>query len=96
MFTFIAFSRLSASFTKIPFLAPLPIATIKAVGVANPSAQGQAITKTVIEVNKAKFKFSEGFAINQTKNVSKAIPKTIGTNIPAILSTNCCTGALEA
>jgi hypothetical protein len=33
----------------IPFSAPLPTPTIMAVGVASPSAQGQAITSTVAE-----------------------------------------------
>ena len=33
---------------KIPFSAPSPVPTIKAVGVASPRAQGQAITKTAM------------------------------------------------
>ena len=45
-FTLQRFSRAKASFIKIWFSAPLPIPTIRAVGVANPKAQGQAITRT--------------------------------------------------
>ena len=42
----LAASRISPFLIKIPFLAPRPVPTIKAVGVANPKAQGQAITIT--------------------------------------------------
>ena len=31
---------------RMPFSAPMPLPTIKAVGVASPSAQGQAMTST--------------------------------------------------
>ena len=31
---------------RIPFSAPIPLPTIKAVGVARPKAHGQAITRT--------------------------------------------------
>jgi hypothetical protein len=33
---------------KIPLLAPIPVATITAVGVASPKAHGQAMTVTEI------------------------------------------------
>ena len=39
-------SRASAFFISMPFCAPKPVPTIIAVGVARPSAQGQAITST--------------------------------------------------
>ena len=42
------FSRLAPPLIKIPFSAPIPVPTIIAVGVAKPSAQGQATTKTAI------------------------------------------------
>mgnify|MGYP003078504836 CR=1 FL=1 len=87
-------SRLCASRIRILFSAPLPIPTIIAVGVANPNAQGQAITNTVTEVSKACVKASSPPAIIQPIKVSAAIPITAGTKIAAILSTNCCTGAL--
>ncbi len=44
--TFRICSKATASFIKICDSAPLPIPTIKAVGVASPKAHGQAITKT--------------------------------------------------
>ena len=44
---FRATSRQAASFIRMPCSAPLPMPTISAVGVANPSAHGQAIIRTV-------------------------------------------------
>ena len=43
-----SFSKASALRNKIPSLAPRPIPTVIAVGVASPRAQGQEITKTAI------------------------------------------------
>ncbi len=48
-----AVSRASPLRIKIPFSAPFPTPTIKEIGVANPSAQGQAITKTVTKTMRA-------------------------------------------
>ena len=45
-------SKAEAFLNKIPFLAPLPDPTIMATGVASPSAQGQAITKIDIALDK--------------------------------------------
>uniref|UniRef100_A0A1A9VUG8 Uncharacterized protein n=1 Tax=Glossina austeni TaxID=7395 RepID=A0A1A9VUG8_GLOAU len=42
-----AFSKAVAPLTRTPLMAPVPVATITAVGVANPKAQGQAIAKTL-------------------------------------------------
>ena len=92
--TFLANSRLSASFIKIPFSAPLPTPTIIAVGVANPNAQGQAITKTVTAANNPCTIPLSPPKKNHNINVRMAMPITTGTKIPAILSTNFCTGAL--
>src|SRR3989338_5534223 len=39
-----AFSKVAASFIRILCLAPMPVPTATTVGVANPSASGQAIT----------------------------------------------------
>ena len=39
-------SKASADLIKIPWLAPLPVPTIIATGVAKPSAQGQEIINT--------------------------------------------------
>ena len=38
---------------RIPRSAPMPLPTIKAVGVPSPSAQGQEITRTAVAVIKA-------------------------------------------
>ena len=46
---FEAISILSPPLNKTPFFAALPDATVITVGVAKPSAQGQAITKTAID-----------------------------------------------
>ncbi len=39
------------SLIRMPFSAPIPLPTIKAVGVANPSAHGHAITSTATAAN---------------------------------------------
>ncbi len=41
-------SSASAFLTRMPLLAPSPVPTMIAVGVARPSASGQVITTTVI------------------------------------------------
>ena len=59
-----------------------------AVGVANPKAHGQAMTRTAIEVNKAWVKASSPPTSIHMVNVSMEIAMTVGTNTPAILSTS--------
>jgi hypothetical protein len=44
----VAFSSAAAFLNKMPFIAPSPVPTMMAIGVARPSASGQAMTKTVI------------------------------------------------
>ena len=46
---FEAISILSPPLNKTTFFAAFPHATVTTVGVAKPSAQGQAITKTAID-----------------------------------------------
>ena len=46
-------SKGSPPFINIPLLAPIPVPTITAVGVARPKAQGQAISKTASACVKA-------------------------------------------
>ena len=41
-----AVSSASPPVMRMPFSAPLPVPTMMAVGVARPSAQGQAMTST--------------------------------------------------
>ena len=47
------FSSTSPPLISIPYEAAIPVPTITAVGVANPRAQGQAITKVEIPKLKA-------------------------------------------
>jgi hypothetical protein len=56
------------------------------VGVARPRAQGQVMARTAINFSSASAKFPESPPIYQMKNVIKAIPTTIGTKIPDIVS----------
>ena len=93
VFTECKISRASADFIKIPFSAPLPVPTIIAVGVANPRAHGQDITKTDIPIPNANSK--SPVKIVQTIIDSNEINITIGTNIPLILSANFAIGALD-
>ena len=46
-------SKGSPPFINIPLLAPIPVPTITAVGVARPKAQGQAISRTASACVKA-------------------------------------------
>lgn len=85
-FIFLALSIASASFIRIPFSAPRPIPTIIAVGVASPSAQGQAITRTVTKDKSPKVKALSPPKIFHRINETAAMHITAGTNIPAILS----------
>ena len=48
-----AVSRASADLIRMPFVAPLPVPTIIAVGVASPSAQGQEMTRMEIPIERA-------------------------------------------
>ncbi|MNY32422.1 hypothetical protein D3C86_1666370 [compost metagenome] len=87
-------SRLSASLIRIPCSAPLPTPTIMAVGVARPSAQGQAMTSTVTKASIPWVKPSVPPHIHHIVRANKAIAITTGTNMAAMRSTSFCTGAL--
>ena len=83
-----------------PNSAPLPVPTMIAVGVANPSAQGQAITMTDIKAISANINGEVGRSayppkIHQPKKDNIAIPITTGTKILETLSANRCTGAFD-
>ena len=64
-----------------------------AVGVANPNAQGQEITRTEIAIVNAKWKLSP--SIIQVMHVTIAIAITTGTKYPEITSAILAIGALE-
>ena len=91
---FLAVSRLSASFIRMPRSAPLPMPTMMAVGVASPRAHGQAMMSTVTNASSPCVNpLCPSSNIHAMKE-STAMPIITGTKIPAILSTNCWTGAL--
>ena len=78
----------------IPFLAPTPLPTIIATGVASPSAQGQLITSTDIPLASANPALCP--ANSHTIIVTAAIPITTGTNTPDTLSAIFAIGAFVA
>ena len=87
-------SRDMAVLNKMPFLAPSPLPTMMATGVARPRAQGQLITSTDIPLareNPAPCPASSHAAV-----VIRAIRMTTGTNIPDTLSATLAIGALVA
>ena len=64
-----------------PSCAPRPVPTMIAVGVANPSAQGHAITSTATALTSAGVAPAPNHHVSA--NVSAAMATTIGTNTPA-------------
>ncbi|MBA7567408.1 hypothetical protein ES708_09119 [subsurface metagenome] len=70
-------SRASPFLTRTPSSAPRPTPTVTAVGVARPSAHGQAITKTEIKLVNAKRKLLSRIKYQTTKE-RRAITNTIG------------------
>ena len=77
---------------RMPWRAATPVPTMMAVGVASPSAQGQAITSTETAAMMA----SDGLPVisHQAMQVSTATATTMGTKIDATRSTRRRTGAL--
>ena len=78
VFTIRAASRTCPDLIRTPFSAPFPVPTIIAVGVANPSAQGQAMTSTAMKIESENCRL-----LPATKNHARAAKiaksKTIGT-----------------
>ena len=79
---------------RIPLLAPIPLPTMIATGVARPRAQGQLITSTEIPLARAKAKVCP--VRSQTMVVITAMVITVGTNTPDTLSAILAIGALVA
>ncbi len=77
-------SKCSPPLNKIPNSAARPEPAIIEVGVANPSAHGQAMTRTAINTSKAGVNSPGRTQIIQIKKVTMAMPTTIGTKIPEI------------
>ena len=85
-------SSTSGPLMRMPSCAPRPVPTSSAVGVARPSAQGQAITSTeTAAVNAA---VTPKPAPSHAPSVPTAITMTMGTKTPEMRSASRCTGAL--
>ena len=72
-------SSASALRNRTPFSAPLPVPTMIEVGVASPSAQGQAMISTATRVEQRQVERGLRPEANQTTKVSAASPSTAGT-----------------
>ena len=80
-----ATSSASASLIKMPRFAAAPVPTMIAVGVARPSAQGQAITSTATAFKMARSQ--SPLIATQPSKVTSAITMTTGTNTALTRST---------
>ena len=87
-------SRAEASRKSTLLRAASPVPAIKAVGVARPKAQGQAITKTDTACNRAVDPSAP--KNNHAANVISAMIIMAGTKNSVMRSTRFCTGAFEA
>ena len=94
IFTLPVSSSDTAVLKSMPFLAPIPLPTIMATGVASPSAHGQLITSTEIPLASAKPKLSP--SKSHITIVTAAIVITAGTNTPETLSATFAIGAFVA
>ena len=81
--TFSMRSSASAFFTRTPACAPRPTPTMIDIGVARPSAQGQAMISTETAAIMPKVKRGSGPHRLQATKASTATTSTIGTNQPA-------------
>ena len=90
---FAQFSNAVPFFISSPRAAPLPIPAISAIGVARPSAQGQAATMTdSAQLNAVANAAPE---ISHKTSVSSDSEKIIQVNTPATLSANAAIGGRE-
>ena len=85
-------SRISGPLMSRPSCAPRPVPTSRAVGVARPSAHGQAMISTATAAVNANEAGSP--APSQKPSVATERPITIGTNTPETRSASRCTSAL--
>ena len=81
---------------RIPARAPRPVPTRIAVGVARPSAQGQAMMRTDANATVAKSARGSGPTTYQATHVATAIAITTGTKTPEMRSASFWIGGLEA
>lgn len=85
-------SRTSGPLMRMPSCAPRPVPTISAVGVARPSAHGQAMISTATAAVKAAA--GPEPLPSQKPSVARASPITTGTNTAEIRSARRCAAAL--
>ncbi len=88
-----ACSKASPDLNRIPSSAPLPVPTMIAVGTASPSAQGQAMTRTLIKM--VSENSSDCPETNHAIDERRAITKIAGTKYPEMTSANFAMGAFE-
>ena len=81
--------------TSTPACAPRPVPTMIDIGVARPSAHGQAMISTATALSKAKPIAGAGPNSDQAMNVTAATATTAGTNQPETVSARRWIGARE-
>ena len=72
--------KASPPLMSTPISAPLPLATMTAVGTASPMAHGQAMMSTATAAAKARTSGASSTATYHTPKVTTAISITTGTN----------------
>jgi hypothetical protein len=92
--TLLACSRAAAFLYRMPFIAPRPVPTMIAVGVARPSASGQAMMTTVIARVMAKIRLAPATQYQPTK-VTRPKRTAAATSHCEARSARRCAGALE-
>ena len=85
-------SRICGPLMRMPSCAPRPVPTSRAVGVASPSAQGQAMIRTATAAVKAAV--AEWPVTSHAARVRSDRPMTTGTNTADTRSASRCTSAL--
>ena len=93
--TFCSRSRASAFLTSTPSLAPRPTPTMIDIGVARPSAHGQAMISTLTAATIANGSRGCGPIASHNPKVARATAITTGTNTAEILSTSPWIGARD-
>ncbi len=76
-------SSASAFLISTPACAPRPTPTMIDIGVARPSAQGQAMISTLTAATRPKAKRGSGPNVAQAAKATSATAITAGTNQPA-------------
>src|SRR5690625_7205817 len=88
-------SMLSASLNSTPWVAARPVATIIDIGVARPSAQGQAIISTATALTRPCAQLGDGPQNPHTNNEIMAMTTTATKKEPDTTAANRCLAARE-